>query len=171
LFYFNRDFRGGFMNHYIKSAAVAVAIALQAGAALAADADLPKSGMVTREGTVERVVDKDTFILRDKLTNKTVDVHTTGNNQVAVGDRVLVKGKAESEMLGMGHQIVSAAVSLQSSGAKPSAGGTGGPYSPIDNDTASGTNNNTTNSAPANTDTDNATAGSRTSTGNSTSHY
>lgn len=124
--------------HSIKIAAATAALLFTVGAASAAE--LPKSGMVNREGTVERIVNNNTFILRDKLTNKTVDVHTAANNQVAVGDHVLVKGKAESEMLGMGHQIVNASITMQTSGASPSAGGMGGPYAPLEDNS---TNTNT----------------------------
>ena len=54
--------------------AAACLVALQSGTALAATNikdDMPSEGRVTRVGTVERVVDNDTFILRDQRTGDT----------------------------------------------------------------------------------------------------
>lgn len=102
--------------------ALTSALALQAGMAMAAN-DMPIKGKVSRVGTVESIVDGDTFILKDRLTDKNVDVHTTSTENLELGERVSVEGTARAEMIGMGHQIVNASVMpLNTSGAM------GGPY-------------------------------------------
>ncbi len=131
--------------------ALAGALALQAGAAMAAGdttnttrTEIPKSGQVSLNGTVERVVDQDTFILRDQATGKTVDVHTNASLTIKAGDRVQVNGTAESEALGIGHEIVNASVTTQT-GER-----VGGPYEPMDNDARMENNMDTNTTTPTN---------------------
>lgn len=112
------------------STAIAAALMLQAGFAFAEGdktSELPKEGNVTRIGTVQRIVDENTFILLDQQTGQTVDVHTVNNLSLKEGTRVRVKGTADSDVLGMGHEIVNATVASVNAGV-------GGPLEPITND-------------------------------------
>ena len=85
---------------------------LAMGSSAAVAASLPRSGQVVRDGTVERIVDTNTFILRDNETRDTVDVHASRELELDAGDRVQVNGMMESEMLGIGREIVGATVTL-----------------------------------------------------------
>lgn len=70
---------------------------------------LPKEGAVSLSGTVDKIVDKDTFILRD-ASGKTIDVHTAANLNLQPGAYVSVKGEKTSEIAGMGEEIKAATV-------------------------------------------------------------
>lgn len=72
---------------------------------------LPEKGAVSLSGTVDRVVDGDTFILRDSA-DKTIDVHTASNVTVKKGDHVSVKGEKTAELAGMGEEINKATVTV-----------------------------------------------------------
>jgi uncharacterized protein YdeI (BOF family) len=72
---------------------------------------LPIAGTVSLSGVVERVVDGDTFILRDNA-DETIDVHTATNVSVNVGDHVSVRGEKTDEIAGMGEEITQASVTL-----------------------------------------------------------
>jgi uncharacterized protein YdeI (BOF family) len=72
---------------------------------------LPDKGAVNLSGTVDRVVDGDTFVLRDNA-GDTIDVHTASNVTVHKGDVVSVKGEKTAEMAGMGEEIENASVSV-----------------------------------------------------------
>ncbi|MCH2546385.1 MAG: hypothetical protein MK052_02080 [Alphaproteobacteria bacterium] len=72
---------------------------------------LPEKGAVSLMGTVDRVVDNDTFILRD-TSGDTIDVHTSANYEANVGDMVSVKGDKTAEIAGMGEEIKNASVSV-----------------------------------------------------------
>src|SRR5687767_6206700 len=93
---------------------IAALMALQSGVALAAEIDktmeIPKSGSVNRLGTVSRVIDDKSFVLRDQMSDNAVDVHTDQAHNLKQGQRVRVTGTAQSEALGIGHEIVKAAV-------------------------------------------------------------
>lgn len=91
-------------------------IALMASTSLASALDtytsidaLPDDGMVSIKGTVSKVSDSDTIILKD-VKGDTIDVHTKGKVSVNVGDTVTVSGEMEDEALGMGEQIVNATI-------------------------------------------------------------
>lgn len=80
-------------------------------AAIAADANvkssidaLPAKGSVSVSGTVDRIVDNDTFILRDAA-NQTIDVHSASALTVKQGQNVTVKGEKTDEIAGMGEEI------------------------------------------------------------------
>jgi len=64
-------------------------------------------------------------------------VHTTSAVAVRVGQDVRVNGLAQSEFMGMGHEIINASVSPlfdSTSGTTTTPNtGMGGPYEPIDN--------------------------------------
>lgn len=99
---------------------MAAGFALLASTAAATDADsyssiehLPDEGRVTLNGTVSEVEDKDTFILKDSA-GKTIDVHTVKEVALEVGDKVTVSGQVQDEALGMGQEIASATISLDS---------------------------------------------------------
>lgn len=74
------------------------------GTAKSAIDALPEGGVVTLSGTVERVSDEDTFILRDNA-GKTIDVHTARVTPVNVGDQVTIKGEKTAELAGIGEEI------------------------------------------------------------------
>lgn len=66
---------------------------------------LPKDGPVSIIGTVESNADNtQKFTLVDDQ-GKTIDVNTNANISFEKGERVKVDGMAESEFLGMGHEI------------------------------------------------------------------
>ena len=71
---------------------------------------LPDSGQVELKGTVASV-DKaeNKLVLRDS-TGDTIDVHSASNISVREGDTVRVQGDVQSEMAGMGEEIVNAKV-------------------------------------------------------------
>lgn len=119
---------------------IAGMLTLQSGAVLAADRvdNLPSSGNVMLMGTVQRIADRDTFILRDDAGN-TIDVHTNAALQVRNGERVQVNGTVQSEALGIGREVVNARVSPIAGDRV--TGGVGGPYEPLDENT--GVNDNT----------------------------
>lgn len=70
---------------------------------------LPAKGAVSISGTVDRVVDEDTFILRD-ASGKTIDVNGAAAHNVKVGQSVSVKGQKTAEVAGMGEEINAATV-------------------------------------------------------------
>jgi len=66
---------------------------------------LPNTGMVEISGIVSEVNNTDnSFILKDK-TGKTIDVNSSENIYVKVGDRVSVHGEIESNALCLGSEI------------------------------------------------------------------
>lgn len=75
---------------------------------------LPDKGAVSLSGTVDRVVDGDTFVLRDNA-GDTIDVHTASNVTVKKGDNVSVKGEKAAEVAGIGEEIENASVSVTGS--------------------------------------------------------
>lgn len=79
------------------------------GTAKSAIDALPERGVVTLSGTVERVSDEDTFILRDNA-GKTIDVHTARVTPLNTGDQVTIKGEKTAEIAGIGEEIRSATV-------------------------------------------------------------
>lgn len=85
-------------------------------AAIAADTSvkssidaLPAKGSVSISGTVDRVVDNDTFILRDAA-GETIDVHSASALTVKEGQQVSVKGEKTAEVAGMGEEIKAASI-------------------------------------------------------------
>jgi uncharacterized protein YdeI (BOF family) len=104
-------------------------LALQSTAVLAANtlSNLPPSGNVTLMGTVDRIADRDTFILKDE-NGYTIDVHTDNALQIRTGDRVQVLGMVQSEALGVGREVVHARISAIANDNRAM----GGPYEPID---------------------------------------
>jgi uncharacterized protein YdeI (BOF family) len=69
----------------------------------------PEAGAVTLSGTVDKLVDKDTFVLRDASGNR-IDVNTASPLAVKEGDVVSVKGQKSPETMGMGVEISDAFV-------------------------------------------------------------
>lgn len=85
-------------------------------AAIAADANvkssidaLPAKGSVSVSGTVDRIVDNDTFILRDAA-GQTIDVHSASALTIKEGQQVSVKGEKTAEIAGMGEEIKAASI-------------------------------------------------------------
>lgn len=72
---------------------------------------LPDKGAVSLTGTVDRIVDGDTFILRDS-SGDTIDVHAATELNVEKGDMVSVKGEKTAEMAGIGEEINNATISV-----------------------------------------------------------
>lgn len=72
---------------------------------------LPEKGAISLSGTVDRVVDGDTFILRDSA-GDTIDVHTAANVNVQKGDAVSVKGDKTAELAGIGKEINNATLTV-----------------------------------------------------------
>lgn len=72
---------------------------------------LPSKGVVSLTGTVDRVVDGDTIILRDAA-GDTIDVHTASNVTVEKGDMVSIKGDKTAELAGVGEEINNATLSV-----------------------------------------------------------
>lgn len=108
------------MRHTISLTALTATL-LFSTAAFAADTSastsikgLPDKGSVSLTGTVDRVVDGDTFILRDAA-GDTIDVHSTSQLTVKKGDPVSVQGMKTPELAGMGREIEGASVTLSSS--------------------------------------------------------
>lgn len=81
---------------------------------------LPDEGKVTLSGTVSEVDDKDSFILKDSA-GKTIDVHTAKEVALDIGDKVTVSGEMQDEALGMGQEIASATISVESHMKAPSS--------------------------------------------------
>lgn len=94
----------------VSTAAYAETASVSADASIEA---LPKSGAVSLTGTVDRVVDADTFILRDAA-GKTIDVHTKNELSLNKGDMVSIKGDKKAELAGMGKEIEGATVDVKS---------------------------------------------------------
>lgn len=72
---------------------------------------LPDKGAVSLSGTVDKVIDGDTFILRDSE-GETIDVHTASNVNVNKGDVISVKGDKTAEVAGIGEEINNASITL-----------------------------------------------------------
>lgn len=80
-------------------------LAPSAGGEVSAIAQLPDSGDVAIRGTVASVTnDKHKFTLRDNA-GKTIDINHTQAMNVAAGDTVLVRGRMQDEVAGMGDEI------------------------------------------------------------------
>lgn len=73
---------------------------------------LPARGTVSLNGTVDRIVDEDTFVLRDS-TGETIDIHTSGAFALNEGDSVSVRGEKTSKIVGIGREIKDATVSVR----------------------------------------------------------
>lgn len=75
---------------------------------------LPDEGPVTITGTIEKVADdKMSFTLKGE-SGETIDVHTKEAVTVTAGQKVKVTGVMDSEVAGLGEQIVSAKVVMVS---------------------------------------------------------
>lgn len=96
----------------VSTAAYAETASVKATASLDS---LPDKGVVSVDGVVDRVVDGDTFVLRDSA-GDTVDVHTKADLALTVGDSVSVKGEKASDLAGLGEEIENATVSVTSKG-------------------------------------------------------
>lgn len=94
----------------VSTAAYAETASVSADASIEA---LPKSGAVSLTGTVDRVVDADTFILRD-ASGETIDVHTKGELSLNKGDMVSISGNKKAELAGIGKEIEGATVDVKS---------------------------------------------------------
>ncbi len=103
-------------------------LTLQSSAVLAAGSisNLPSSGAVSLTGTVDRIADRDTLILRDAGGN-TIDVHTNGAVTATIGQKVQVNGQLQSEMLGYGREIINARVMPIANDNRA----VGGPFEPL----------------------------------------
>ena len=98
------------------------AVATTAAATTSTIESLPKTGQISISGIVDRVRDKDTFILRDSA-GKTIDVHTTAQLDVKQGDKVAVEGKMKDEIAGLGREIVDADIMVTAAGAAKTGSG------------------------------------------------
>jgi uncharacterized protein YdeI (BOF family) len=71
--------------------------------------NLPDQGDITISGTVERVIDQNKMIISDR-TGDTIDVNTNQPIDIKMGETVTVKGNLDSEIAGIGKQIVDATI-------------------------------------------------------------
>lgn len=118
------------------TAALLISTAAHAETSASASVEsLPDKGMVSLSGTVDRVVDGDTFVLRDAA-GDTIDVHSNAQLTLKKGDSVSVKGEKTAEIAGMGAEIEKANVTIggnRSASASNRAGGTAAPTAARDN--------------------------------------
>lgn len=82
---------------------------------------LPSTGHVIIDGVVAKIDDPDSFTLKDSA-GEMIDVDTSSEMSLSVGDKVSVTGEVKEKMMGMGHKIADASV-MTGSDAKTSTDG------------------------------------------------
>lgn len=84
--------------------------------------NLPQGGEVKISGVVDKVVDADTFVLRDEA-GDTIDIHVSSNLEAKAGDQVSVQGVLADEMAGVGKEITANDVDIITSADQQSSSG------------------------------------------------